>query len=984
MPTLRSLLSRFKARPVVDVVSNNPQFTRSPRARRALPQTLNAIRSAQKAESRVFEAPIRTFVPKSSERRAVRRTLEIIPDNVRLSAQAAPRLINLPRPKNRIGRAGVSILEDQLRAPLRLGGGLISTLGNELDSRTRRRVRPTKRLSDLATGIEGGIDIASFGLGGGLLKSGIKSGAKKGFRRAARIGAATGGTAGFLRGLQNRDAKDVTDQVIGSLDEAAIGTLLGGLIGGGANISGRFIGKGKKAMAKELKNSFRLIRDSAGNIEAQPRRVRNTKFGPPGAFKSERGAINLGEILTLGGRLGRRNQAVKIDRQSLINEAKDLALGKTTTALPAITRKARDLRQLAQNLPQVDDNIRPKQKVNLFDRFKTPTEVFKRMGLGNQGEALKFSLLEAKLEIPKHIEKIRSWQSRIDPKRKEVLFDFLDGKKVDLSADELDVAREVRAYTEAFADRLKLPKDRRITNYITRLFDPNVAQKEFDPAIARVIEEEIPGSVFNPFLQRRKGAEGFIKDPFKALEAYAKRGVRKAQTDAALGKFKEATKGILEPSQIKFVKDTLERVNMRPTRIDNEIDNFIKSTPIGYKLGQRPFMNFSRAVRQMVYRGTIGGNLSTPIKNLTQGVNTYSKLGERYTLTGYAQALRPSSADELRRAGVLEDSFIQDQSLPVIKSVLNKVDEALFFLFQQAEKINRGAAYYGARQKALDAGKSMDEAIIDGLNLARETQFTFGAVDTPPILASDLGKSLGQFQSFNLKQLEFLKNMVKNKQVAGLVRWTLANAIIAGTIGKTIGLDFEDSIPFLDVATGDSKLGRTPPVELGAAVTTSVIPGVKDKFGQDVGAEIVGKALVPFIPAGVQIRKTLQGIKAAVEGVSTTKSGKVRFPIKRDPISMLKTAVFGQYQGDLGRFYFNKELSPLSEKDGKRLQRVAKQGGDTVSVWKQIYSRKINKRYRDKVVEIRKKRGMSITEKRIEMGKAKKQAERLLGALEAL
>src|SRR5262249_26172422 len=144
------------------------------------------------------------------------------------------------------------------------------------------------------------------------------------------------------------------------------------------------------------------------------------------------------------------------------------------------------------------------------------------------------------------------------------------------------------------------------------------------------------------------------------------------------------------------------------------------------------------------------------LRNLSQGVNTYAKLGEKYTAIGYTKLFSPAAREELVREGILNNGFIQDRAMSAAKRTMEKLDKGLFVFFDTAEKINRGSAYLGAKAKALRMGKTEAQAIEYAKQLVRDTQFSFGSVDTPVALRSDLAKTLGQFQSYTTKQLEFL------------------------------------------------------------------------------------------------------------------------------------------------------------------------------------------------------------------------------------
>src|SRR3990167_6055989 len=112
-----------------------------------------------------------------------------------------------------------------------------------------------------------------------------------------------------------------------------------------------------------------------------------------------------------------------------------------------------------------------------------------------------------------------------------------------------------------------------------------------------------------------------------------KGATRKVNIDIALKPIKDKAKD-LEISQFNYVKKYIDNVNLRPSDLDNLIDNTIKSVT-GYRFGQRPTASLTKTGRQAVYRGALGLNVGSAIKNLTQGVNTYSKLGEKYTIKGY-------------------------------------------------------------------------------------------------------------------------------------------------------------------------------------------------------------------------------------------------------------------------------------------------------------------------------------------------------------
>jgi len=399
--------------------------------------------------------------------------------------------------------------------------------------------------------------------------------------------------------------------------------------------------------------------------------------------------------------------------------------------------------------------------------------------------------------------------------------------------------------------------------------------------------------------------------------------------------------------------------------VDSLLDNLVKDSPIGYKLGQRPVTSVSKKIRQAVYRGTLGLNFGSALRNLTQGVNTYAKLGERYTAEGYIKVIPEilSGSNELKASGVLRDNIIQDRQISAFKGVMEKLDSGLFAFFNLAEKINRGSAYFGAKAKYLNEGLTEAQAIKRAVDLVRQTQFTFGSVDTPVALQSDLVKTFTQFQSFNIKQTEFLTEMIKNKELAGGIRWAGANLLLIASVGKLIGLSPKDMIPFGSILSGDSKLGETPPIKLATDVYKAAI-NAPDKYGNtsdDPALYRIGNALgtnaPAFIPGGVQIKKTIQGVQGVQEHGSYNKSGNLQYPIDETTGNYVRAGLFGKNNLSEAQSYFEADPNPLSEKQTERYKSL------TGQAQKDFYTQTLAQRAQDNVLKAQKeafKKGTTV------------------------
>lgn len=623
-------------------------------------------------------------------------------------------------------------------------------------------------------------------------------------------------------------------------------------------------------------------------------------------------------------------------------------------------RAAKDPYQLSKTIDEAIKTTEVKNKVNVLDYLRTPNRVFKKIGLENEGKLLREKYDDYLIEVPKEIDKVTQWSKRVPKDSNERIFDYLDGKQSDLSLEEMKVATEIKAYLKDWAVKLKLPEDKQISNYITHIFPKGAVEKEFDPEIARLIRGKVTESVYDPFLQKRVGKPEYRKDTWAALDAYAKRATRKFHMDQALAGIEAKAERLPEESY-NYVKGRIARINMQPTDLDNLIDNLVKSSPVGYKLGQRPVTAVSQTARQAVFRGLLGLNPGSALRNLQQSTNTYAVLGEKHFGIGLMKTVQSlprflaNKDTELEKVGVLGKDIIQDRTLNATHKFWENADKGLFYMFQQAEKWNRGIAYYGAKSQGLSKGMDEQAAIKYAKEIVGKTQFNYDVIDTPAALQSDIMKTLFQFGKYPLAQTEFLTEMVKNKNVAGSLRWLGSNILFVATAGKLLGLDDKDMFPQMRFGVPPTLQG---PVEIGKALVNA-----PDKYGGTSDEENpvkrvydsneVRRGLLNYVPAGGQIKKSWEGINAYNEGASLTPSGRTRFEVEQTPENLARAAAFGQYTlpgakeyiGNLGKsqteVLYNKLQKLKSPEEKKQLLRQMQKDGklskENVNELKQRY-----------------------------------------------
>jgi len=577
-------------------------------------------------------------------------------------------------------------------------------------------------------------------------------------------------------------------------------------------------------------------------------------------------------------------------------------------------------------------------KIRWIDYMRTPWKVFDRMGIRPAYQKLLKGFEAYTKELPKNIDKITAWSKRVPEESNERIFRFLDGEGIELNPQEAQVASEIRAWLAEWADRLGMEPDARISEYITHIF-PFSSSGEIPEEIALIINKKIPGSVYNPFLLQRKGAEGYLKNTWKALDAYTKRATRKVHMDPALEEIKAASAKFTDVSQKNYLERYMGGVNMRPTDIDTSIDNHIKEKA-GYLFGGRPTARITRAIRMMISRAKIGGSATSFAKNITQGVNTFSELGTKYTVRGYAD-LSKFGAKELQENGVLIAPFIEDRTYSAIKKAAERFDKVLFLNMNASELVNRGAAYYGAKAKYLDGkisrkefraafGENMPEggyvptkedAITYGKFVSAKTQFLFGSLDTPVALNSDIMKMLFQFQTFGLKQAEFVGTLYNDKEFAKLFRYMLSSMLLFQYIGQMFGMKWDDSFKTL-------RWGMPPAFQFALDLYRSGILG-EDKYGNKLDAEkrtkLLGKSLFTnMFPAGAQIARGVEGIGAVNEGASRKDSGELEYRIDQTPMNYLRAGLWGKRNLSESKEYYDKLDKKKKEKSNSSGSRAGR------------------------------------------------------------
>lgn len=645
-------------------------------------------------------------------------------------------------------------------------------------------------------------------------------------------------------------------------------------------------------------------------------------------------------------------------------------------------------------------------KVNIVDYIRTPDRVLKKIGFAKEAKLLRDGYDKYVVELPTNIQKITDWSEGLPKEASERIFRYLDGEDAVLPENEKKIAGEMKVWLKQWADRLGLPDDNRITNYITHIFDEELIAKEFDEDLAKIITEKIPGQVYDPFLEKRLGAKGYKQDVWQALDAYTKRATRKVHIDPALQNIQDKAGSSLEfsnleKSQFDYIQKYISRVNMRPTEIDNLIDTSIKQL-FGYRAGQRPVARISQFMRRMTYRAFLGGNLGSALRNLSQGINTYAVLGERDTALGYMKLFSAENRKELAEQGIFANNFIQDRTINATRKLIEKADKGLWVFFDTAEKINRGSAYLGAKTKALRQGMAEQEAIDYAKSIVRKTQFNYDPVDTPVALSSDIVKTLLQFQTYTVKQTEFLTELAKDKNFVALARYALAGYGFVYTIGQAFGMEPKELLP-INTDTW-SRFELAPSLKIPKEIAKALM-NVPDDYGSERDLEEkmkdIADTLWGLVPAGAQLKKSIKGYGALEEGGSFDSAGRKQFEVGGTTAKDTQAILFGKYANKEAKQYFDKDsgdntFDKLKEKDLETKKEERTRLTQDVDALRDASKEEVKARllelakedeaYAEKVLDalVEEKQGLSSVEKKLKNASVNVRAEYIMDKIDGL
>ena len=397
-----------------------------------------------------------------------------------------------------------------------------------------------------------------------------------------------------------------------------------------------------------------------------------------------------------------------------------------------------------------------------------------------------------------------------------------------------------------------------------------------------------------------------------------------------------------------------------------------RRNPNSSKIGENHYRNLLSTQRQISTLAALGLSFRNAIQQTTQIGTTIGNLGVKDTTVGMVkylkQRLNPTTMKQytelldergITNAGIAREAYsdlLADGIGGATRSKGAKLSDALMIMTQKMDEFARGSTYEASLTANLRNGMPRAKAEALATADAARMNFMTSKVDMPIALNGDTVRSLSQFMTFSYKQAEAWKDLgikaIKNpetgqyqlqpKQMSKLIQMMAFYGLAFEGMSQVAGIEPEDNIPFYGNIFGDSGIPKSPLVSTLFGMNENT-PGLLDIAGGLINPEgdsdfekeesrnatledFTNLLLRSFVPAGSQIKKSVEGYNSTQNDGVVLRDDRVRFIQNAKPDDMLRNPVlFGQYATDDGKEWVDKKFPTLSEKQSEILQQQKSQ-----------------------------------------------------------
>lgn len=563
-----------------------------------------------------------------------------------------------------------------------------------------------------------------------------------------------------------------------------------------------------------------------------------------------------------------------------------------------------------------------------------------------------------------------------------------------------------------------------LMDYFGMLFGKEVWQDVFGEVkgtvptnISGITQFFEPGKPFTSVELLRKGGQ-FTESAIGGFENYLNSVSRQifhtdtVQRGRTLVKYIEEQMGNTKALP-NFMANLREWVNIRAGK-KSALDNVVE------QVFGRPFLDMIAAARQRLAKNAVIGNLSSAITNtvpVTQILATTDKDAVVHGLfdTLTSPFLKDPSIIDGQESAFLKRTFGGDTTID--PTLLEKAEDIGGWMFGAIDRFIKrfgtASKYFEGLKNGLDEKAAMraadDYAIktfversvgetpnlfssrsvgsLFPFQLEVNNILSFIKRDIPTMAGGDalkLGSMLAQFFVYsyfynNLFEKATGRRVTLDPIHAGLTAMGMTDEAQGKPLEQRLalaGVDISEQLPIIGAF---SSGGRLP--------ISSVVPDIsKIAQGQATLKDELIKTLttnvLPF--GGVQLRKTVTGLKSYLEGGVYNDRGQLKYPVDDNFFSLLQSLAFGAYSGKYANLYFKNEMSALTDKETVYFKEAIDKGEDPVKAWALMQKNKVINGYNSRVRRVMTNKELDPAGKQKEIAEINDQVNHLIALFDSI
>jgi GNAT superfamily N-acetyltransferase len=349
-------------------------------------------------------------------------------------------------------------------------------------------------------------------------------------------------------------------------------------------------------------------------------------------------------------------------------------------------------------------------------------------------------------------------------------------------------------------------------------------------------------------LMQRKGAGGYSRayeDVMRIHAAQAYRTQELSKLNHDLQPMVESLRKYGKPGLADAMEGHLADLWGTPTTSEKAFGKLLEQLPVVRNHVSNPalaFRGLSRKLTGLQYWLKIKGSPRAAVVNALQPFSTLWPYISTKDFAGlYADFAKPSTRKMLVDKGVLSGSTKVEGGTYTLHKRSSAVNPLNWF--EKASETNRGVGYLYGYRRGLKEGMSEVDAHNFGLSWAEKVEFDNSTWNKQASLRNPAGSVLGQFKSFQLKNLENVREVMKGEgsklgKAARIGKWTGAQVGVGGV--RSLGAVAKYSGGYLIVDALRNQLQNAGMGYDEAQKTAEfVYYGAPSLIGQDLSASVM-------------------------------------------------------------------------------------------------------------------------------------------------